>query len=935
MSMRPFHHRPLIVATVAALLSLSCDTTRMVDETGETTWSSVAPKAALLEAIGATLQMNVVNATGSNVTVEDLTWATVDPNVVLIDGTGRVTAVSEGDARVVAAGKDRTDTATIQVRQNPRSVVVAPSAVTVQVGATVQLAAFLSDANGHPISGRTITWTSETPSFATVDANGLVSAVAAGTAVIRARTGNVSGTSTVTVTSAPPPPPPPPAPVATVVLTPSTASVEVASTVQLTATLKDASGAVLTGRSVTWTTSSSSLATVSASGLVTGVAAGGVTITATSEGKSGSASVTVTAPPTPPSNTALPTVSGTAREGQTLTSTNGTWSGSTPMTYARQWKRCDAAGTSCSNISGATGTTYVLVAGDVGSTIRASVTATNTAGGATAQSAQTAVVTALIPPVATVTVAPLTASVQAGSTVQLAATLSDASGNVLTGRPISWTTSSTSVATVSTSGLVTGVAAGSATITATSEGKSGSATITVTAPPPPPPPPPPTGSVALNVWRLVSGSGPVLVSSAIPLPRGRLRATELATIRLLVQGQEPAALYVEALAGTHSDGSLRAVLVQFNFDVPPFTPLAAELHFGTTRSAPALSKPTANRGSPAGVVLPSDPAYLVSTQLVGPTVTVAATANWGATFQKYETDFRTFADYHWNLNGSAWEENYYDRAQIYYAWWMRTGSITYWERATALALSYRRDYIESSTYTPAAHWSQMEGLELHYLLTGDEASRTAVGYVADAFNVPYYMNDLDDPAGLLENRIQARTLMAFLTAWKLNAPSRTGSLWSTLLPTALTRILASQDPSGAYLFTRTDNQCGYNKPFMVGLLNDAFIKYHTYFTPDARIPGAIQRAVDYLWAHDWRATPRAFVYLGGPCPGHDEGQVPSPDLNNLIVNGFGWTYQQTGNPVYRDRAEQIFAGGVAGAWLNGTKQFNENYTTSFRYLAWR
>ena len=569
----------------------------------------------------------------------------------------------------------------------------------------------------------------------------------------------------------------------------------------------------------------------------------------------------------------------------------------------------------------------------MGFTIRSSVTATNSGGNAAAQSAQTAVVAPLNPPVATVTVAPATASVQVGATVQLAATLRDAGGNVLTGRPVAWTTNASGVATVSASGLVTGVAAGSATITATSEARTGTATITVTAAPPPPPPPP--GSVSLNVSRLVSGTGPVLVSSAIPLPRGRLRATELATIRLLVQGQEPSAIYVEALAGTHSDGSLRAVLVQFNYDVAPFTALPAQLLFGTTRSAAALPRPTANRGSPAGVVLPTDPDYLVSTQLVGPTVTVAATATWGATFQKYEADFRTFADYHWNLRGAAWQENYYDRAQIYYAWWLRTGNLTYWERATALALSYRRDYIESSNYNPAAHESHMEGLELHYLVTGDEASRTAVGYVADVFNVPYYMNDLGNPGGALENRIQARTLMAFLTAWKLNAPTRTGSNWATLLPTALGRILTSQAPSGAYLFTRMDNQCGYNKPFMVGLLNDAFIKYYTYFNADTRIPGSIQRAVDYMWANDWRAVPRAFVYLGGPCPGHDDGQAPAPDLNNLVVNGFGWTYQQTGNTVYRDRAEQIFAGGVAGAWLNGTKQFNENYTTSFRYLAYR
>ncbi|HMC71159.1 MAG TPA: alkaline phosphatase family protein, partial [Mycobacteriales bacterium] len=88
-------------------------------------------------------------------------------------------------------------------------------------------------------------------------------------------------------------------------------------------------------------------------------------------------------------------------------------------------------------------------------------------------------------PVASVSVTPATASVQVGSAVQLTATPKDASGSPLTGRTVTWASSDASVATVSTSGLVTGRAAGTATITATSEGQSGTATITVTPQPPP------------------------------------------------------------------------------------------------------------------------------------------------------------------------------------------------------------------------------------------------------------------------------------------------------------------------------------------------------------------------------------------------------------------------------------------------------------------
>ena len=94
-------------------------------------------------------------------------------------------------------------------------------------------------------------------------------------------------------------------------------------------------------------------------------------------------------------------------------------------------------------------------------------------------------------PVASVSVSPTSVSQTAGTTQQLAATLKDASGNALTGRPVTWASSNPAVASVSGSGLESSVTAGSATVTATSEGQSGTATVTVTVLPPPPPPPPP------------------------------------------------------------------------------------------------------------------------------------------------------------------------------------------------------------------------------------------------------------------------------------------------------------------------------------------------------------------------------------------------------------------------------------------------------------
>jgi hypothetical protein len=103
----------------------------------------------------------------------------------------------------------------------------------------------------------------------------------------------------------------------------------------------------------------------------------------------------------PPSNTALPTISGTTQDGQTLTATTGTWNGTPPFTYTYQWRSCDSAGANCSDIAGATSSTYVLQPSDIGRTVRVVVTAANSGGSVPATSGQSAVVTA-IPPANTV-----------------------------------------------------------------------------------------------------------------------------------------------------------------------------------------------------------------------------------------------------------------------------------------------------------------------------------------------------------------------------------------------------------------------------------------------------------------------------------------------------------------------------------------------------
>ena len=131
-----------------------------------------------------------------------------------------------------------------------------------------------------------------------------------------------------------------------------------------------------------------------------------------------------------PANTAPPTISGTAQQGETLSATTGTWTGD-PTSYAFAWSRCDAAGASCAAISGASASTYNVAAADVGHTIKVTVTAANADGSAQATSGPTAVVSAAAAPKNT-TPPTISGSAQVGSS--------------LTASPGKWTGNPTSFA---------------------------------------------------------------------------------------------------------------------------------------------------------------------------------------------------------------------------------------------------------------------------------------------------------------------------------------------------------------------------------------------------------------------------------------------------------------------------------------------------------
>lgn len=236
--------------------------------------------------VGATVQLTAQakDANGNNMANDAVVWASLDTNVARVSASGLVTVLQSGATAITAATRGATGFASIDINGTVATVQVTGVAG-IPIGGTTQLTATPMEASGRELF-RAVSWTSSSPAVATVSATGFVTSVSVGTTVISATSEGKVGTFTLTVL--------PPPPVATVALSPTSGFMPSTVGVPLTVTLRDAANNVLAdARVVTWSTSDANVATVSTTGVVTGVAPGPVTITATSEGKSASATFNV------------------------------------------------------------------------------------------------------------------------------------------------------------------------------------------------------------------------------------------------------------------------------------------------------------------------------------------------------------------------------------------------------------------------------------------------------------------------------------------------------------------------------------------------------------------------------------------------------------------------------------------------------------------
>jgi hypothetical protein len=266
------------------------------------------------------------------------------------------------------------------------------------------------------------------------------------------------------------------------------------------------------------------------------------------------------------------------------------------------------------------------------------------------------------------------------------------------------------------------------------------------------------------------------------------------------------------------------------------------------------------------------------------------------------------------LNKGLWEGNiwYYDGIRVYYQIADYTNDDS-WNACAGYVKNVYRPYVLDNNGAIPGWRLFPHGLCEDYLKTGAEDSRDAVILMSQNSAYASHGGGVD-PALVRET---AYLIHAYRIAQLLGAAEHENYL------TAVDFALGHIDQ---WFVSKTEP---YMQPFMVGLASEALIQYHEE-TKDPRIPPVIKIAMDGIWDWAWIPEDKAFFY-------ESTGDTSSgaPDLNLLIAPAYAWLYRMTGDPVYQERGDLIFEGGVEGAWLDQGKQFSQNYRWSFDFVRWR
>lgn len=415
---------------------------------------------------GDTLQLTA-NVSPSNASDTSVTWSSNSTGIAQVSTTGLVTGVAAGTAVITAKandGSNKSATFTVTVTKKVIKVTkisLSASTLLTKVGHTEKITATVTPTNAD---NREVTWSSSAPTVASVDQSGNIIAKSVGNATITvtAKDGSgVTATCWVNVTDIK---------VTSITLNKTTLNIKTGATEQLTAKVQPTDA---TNSKVTWSSNVEGVATVDPTGKVTAIKAGTTVITATAKDDSGisaSCTVQVTVPTVKVTGITLNKTTASVVKGKTVALTATV----TPDTATDKTIKWTTSNKNVATVS----TDGVVTAVAAGTAI---ITATAADGSGVKATCKITVTNPVIK-VTKVTLNKTTASVVKGKTLTLTATVTPTNA---TNKNVTWKSSNTKIATVDGNGMVTAVAAGTATITCTAiadKSKSATCKITVTNP---------------------------------------------------------------------------------------------------------------------------------------------------------------------------------------------------------------------------------------------------------------------------------------------------------------------------------------------------------------------------------------------------------------------------------------------------------------------
>ena len=455
---------------VSAVSAGKASITARTNDGGYTAICEVTVKAKFIPVRGVTISSSTLSlkpgetsqltatVAPSNATNKDVSWSSSNTSIATVASDGTVTAIVPGTATITVTTADQGKSATCVVTVNAipvSKITLSNTSLTLTEGDSSQLTATVAPSNA---TNKAVSWSSSDASVAMVADDGTVTAKSAGTATITCSSANgaVKATCQVTVKAKV-------YPVTGVSLDRTSLTLTEGESSQLTATVSPSNA---TDKSVDWSSSNSSVASVTSDGIVTAKTAGSATITCTTTDGSRKAtcSVSVTA--------ATISVTGVSLNRSTMSLVAGR-SGTLTATVSPSNATNTRVSWSSSNTSVATVSSSGVVTAKAAGT--ASITVTTSDGSKTASC--TVRVTNATVAVTGVYVSPTSLSLTVGGTHKLTSSVSPSNA---TNTSVSWTSSNSSVATVASDGTVTAKAAGSATITCTTEDGAKKATCSVT-----------------------------------------------------------------------------------------------------------------------------------------------------------------------------------------------------------------------------------------------------------------------------------------------------------------------------------------------------------------------------------------------------------------------------------------------------------------------